>query len=115
MHLDESSQFGLQLRHAGEYATVQGTTFQLSKPTFNGIQPRRTGGCEVKVDARVCFEPLAYSWRFVSAQVVQDDMEVFACAEAPIQEFKEGQELLAIGLIGDLADDFACERIFSAV
>ena len=38
-------------------------------------------------------------------------MEVFACAEAPIQELKEGQELLAIGLIGDLADDLACERI----
>jgi hypothetical protein len=39
VHRDESSQFSLQLRHAGEYATVQGTALQLSKPTFNGIQP----------------------------------------------------------------------------
>ena len=38
-------------------------------------------------------------------------MKVLACAKASIQQFKEGQKLLAIALVGDLADDFACERI----
>jgi len=74
VNFDESLQFGLQLRHAGEHTTVQGTTFQLSKPTFDSIQPRRTGGREVKVDAGVRFKPLAHSRCFVSAEIVQDDV-----------------------------------------
>lgn len=67
MDFDESSQFCLQLRNTGEYATVQGTAFQLSEPTFNSVQPRRTGRREVKVDAGMRFEPFAHGRRFVSA------------------------------------------------
>jgi hypothetical protein len=37
---DESSQFSLQVRHDGEYAMVQGATFQLSEQTFSETQPR---------------------------------------------------------------------------
>ena len=39
VRFDESSQFGLQFRDTGEYTAIQRTTFQLSEPSFNGIQP----------------------------------------------------------------------------
>ena len=38
--LDKPFQLGLEFRNAGEYAAVQGTPFQLSKPAFHGIEPR---------------------------------------------------------------------------
>ena len=41
--LDEPFQFGLQFRNAGEYATVQCTPLQLSKPAFHGIELQGPG------------------------------------------------------------------------
>jgi len=67
------------------------------------------------MNARVRSEPFAHSRCFVCAEVVQDDMQILTSTDAPIQQLEEGQELLAIGLVRNLANHFARQRIECSV
>lgn len=60
-------------------------------------------------------EPFTHSWSFVRAEVIQDDVQFLTRSDAPIQQFEEGQELLAIGLVRNLSNYFACQRVEGSV
>lgn len=81
MSLDKATNRLLKFADTGKNATVQSAAFQLTKPALHGIQPRGAGGCEVKLEPEMLFQPGLHFWCFVSRAVVQNQMKVllFRC------------------------------------
>lgn len=79
--LDEALDFGDQFTHAGEHTAIQRAALELGEPPFDGIEPRRTGGREVKVHPRMLCKPFIDLARLVRAQVVQNDMKVLVLGD----------------------------------
>ena len=56
-------------------ATPDALLGQITKPTFDQVQPRARSRCEVQMNARVTSQPGFRAWVFVSAVVADDQMQ----------------------------------------
>ena len=65
-----------QCGDAVEDATADGLLAQFAKPAFDQIRPRRAGRREVEFEARMLFQPTLHFGVFMSAVVVQDQMQI---------------------------------------
>lgn len=57
MGLSKTSDGQSQVSDAGESVTIKCPPFLFSKPTFDRVQPRCAGRCEVQLEARVFRQP----------------------------------------------------------
>ena len=64
----------LQLRHAVEAAAADCLLADQAKSALHQVQPRGTGGREVKMEARMTLQPAADLLVFVRRIVVHDKM-----------------------------------------
>lgn len=77
-HAPSSGRFGRDEHDAGViHAThqIEGAALELSEPTLDGIEPRRTGGGEVEVDVGPGLQPIANLLRLIRAVIVEDDVQ----------------------------------------
>ena len=72
--------------HAGEHTTTQRIHGQGSKESLNPVQPRRRGGRELHVDARMFLKPREHRRAFVGGIVVADQVgvDLFSVSKVPI-------------------------------
>ncbi len=100
-----------QFTHAGEHAAIQRAALELGEPPFDGIEPRRTGGREVKVHPRMLCKPFVELARLVRAQVVQNDMKVLVLGDLFFHRLHEAQELVGLARLLHLPDHPAAEHV----
>jgi hypothetical protein len=65
-----------EITDALETATSNPFTSNLSKPSLHQIQPRRTCRCEVKMEARMAFEPGLHFGVFVCRVIVYHQVKL---------------------------------------
>lgn len=58
MYLDEPMNLIAKLFDTGKNSSMNSPSFQLGKPSFHRIQPRRAGGGEMEIKSRVLGNPL---------------------------------------------------------
>ena len=92
--LDKLTDSRLQVGDAGEGTPVQRSSFQLCKPAFHGVQPRRAGRCEVQFETRMLFQSLLYRRRFVGRTVIQDHMQIQSGWRAAFNLLQKSQKFL---------------------
>jgi hypothetical protein len=76
----------------GEAADL--TLREFAEESLDQVQPRGTGGGEVKMDSRVSCEPCLHFTRLVHRGVVQDVVDLQPRLDLPHQLARETQELL---------------------
>src|SRR3990172_9031876 len=69
---DELLDGGDQLRHTAEGSTTNAFVSQFAEPALDQVEPRRGGGCEVEMEARMLGEPALHLGMVVGAVVVED-------------------------------------------
>jgi len=90
--IDVAAKFASQVGDGSENATGNDLTFDLSEPDLDLVQPGRIGRGEVKLHARMLCEELSNRLRFMSGEVVENDMNLLprrAQGYDFIQESKE--------------------------
>jgi hypothetical protein len=92
--LDEAVNLIPEIFDAREYPSIYCSAFQLTKPTFNRIQPGCAGWRKVEGEPRVGLEPFHHFCRFMGTAVVQNDMEVNLGWNASIYLPQEVEKLL---------------------
>src|SRR3982751_3118777 len=78
-----------------------------SKPAFHHIDPGSAGGSEVHVEARALGQPSADGSGFVSAVVVQNQMDLQRGRDTVMDGVEELAKLAAMPAV-TLADDGSC-------
>src|SRR5881394_1851089 len=76
--IDVAAKFASQVGDGSENATGNDLTFDLSEPDLDLVQPGRIGRGEVKLHARMLCEELSNRLRFMSGEVVENDMNLLA-------------------------------------
>ena len=69
-------EFVAEIGGGGEDAARDDIAFDLGKPEFDLIEPRRIGGREVNVHAGMIGQELLDACGFVSRKVVDDDVDL---------------------------------------
>src|SRR5204863_231501 len=90
--IDVATKFASQVGDGSENATGNDLRFDLSEPDLDLVQPGRIGRGEVKLHARMLCEELSNRLRFMSGEVVDNDMNLLprrAQGYDFIQESKE--------------------------
>ena len=90
--IDVAAKFASQVGDGSENATGNDLRFDLSEPDLDLVQPGRIGRGEVKLHARMLCEELSNRLRFMSGEVVDNDMNLLprrAQGYDFIQESKE--------------------------
>lgn len=113
--LDKLADSRLQVGDAGEGGSVQRSYFQLRKPAFHGVQPRRAGRCEVQFEPRMFFLPLLDCSRFVGRTIIQDHMQIQSGWRAAFNLLQKCQKFLDSMALGNLSDDLAGHDVESRV
>lgn len=111
MNVNESWQLRLQLPKAGEHVPVQRSASKLRNPPLDSIQPRSVGRREVKEDCWLIGHPPDDFLSFVSAQIIQRDLQVFVLGCLPLDLLQEGKKLRGSGPFLDATNDFARQNI----
>ena len=92
---DVTHEFSSQVFDGGEDASGDDVALDLGEPDLDLIEPRRVGGSEVKLDIRVIGEELLDTSRFVSGEVIQNDVDLFTSGLACDDGRQERYELSA--------------------
>jgi hypothetical protein len=105
--IDGGDKFG----HAGEHASAQPLGGDIAEEALNHIQPRRGGGREVHVEARMLDQPSLYGRMLVRGVVVRDQMERLVLGRFAIDLAQELQPLdLGVALLA-LTDDLPVQHV----
>lgn len=100
-----------QLGHAREHTAAQPLFSQVAEETLDHVQPRRRGGREVHVDARMLCQPPLHVRMLVGGVVVDDQVQCLVRGRFAIDLFEELQPLgVAVTLLA-LGDELAVEHI----
>ena len=100
-----------QLGNIAEDAASQPVLRQVAEETLDHVQPRGTRRGEMKVEARMAFEPALGFVVFVGRGVVENQMQFFVRRRHAVDVAQKPQPLLMpIALLAD-ADHRAVERI----
>src|SRR3954451_20396827 len=83
-----------QIAHAAEGAAPNAFAGDLSKPAFDLIEPRRTGGGKVQMIARPRCQPLLHLWMLVGSVIIEHQVDVQSGINGLINATEEAQELL---------------------
>src|SRR3989442_14381467 len=83
---------GDESRNAAEGPASDPFARDLGEEALDEIQPRRSGGGEVKVKARMLDHPRLHGRMLVRAVVVQDEMDIPLAGSLPIDLVQEGEE-----------------------
>ena len=67
---------GNEIGHAFEHPASKPALRQFSKPPFDHIQPRGTGGREMEMYAGVSLEPALHRRTFMRAVIIHDEMQI---------------------------------------
>src|SRR5262249_9003055 len=97
MFPDVATDRGDQGRHAAECPAPQTLARNLGKEAFDEIEPRRSGGREVEMKARVRGQPGRHGGVLVSAIVIENEMDVLPARRLAIDHVQERDEL-AVGV-----------------
>src|SRR4051812_3154076 len=100
-----------QVAHAAEGAAPNAFASDLSKPAFDLVEPRRTGGREVQMIARSPCQPLLYLWMFVGSVVIEHQVDVQSRINGLINATEEAQELLGTVTEMALGNDGSLQHI----
>src|SRR5579859_7943812 len=73
-----------QLLDGAEDAAAQPVLREVTKEALHHSEPRRTGGREVHVKARMSFQPPLHFGMFVSGVVISDQVQSFAGCRDPV-------------------------------
>ena len=83
----------LQSGNAHEDSASDPTICNFCEEAFDGIEPRRTRGCEMNVIPRTACKPCLNFWVFVRRVVVHDQMNIKVFRHRTINVFQEFDEL----------------------
>ena len=83
-----------QLRHAGMRSPSQGLFGEHSEEPLHEIEPRRVGGCEMKVDAGMAQQPPLHGWCAVGRQIVEDHVDVERGLDGRFDVAQKADEIL---------------------
>src|SRR5437867_2465396 len=111
--LDVEADVTNEVAHLGEGTAANRLACEDPKPRLDEVQPGGSLRSEVKVDARVFFEPATDGRSGVSAGVVEDDVELLA-AESGGEGLEKLQELGSVGIGPALADHSAARHFEAA-
>ena len=93
MFADVAANGGDQGRHTAKGSAAQALAGDLGEEAFDEIQPRRPGRREVKMKPRVLREPRLDRRMFMSAIVIENEMDVAPTRGLPINGVQEHNEL----------------------
>ena len=82
-----------ELSGAAEDAAAELFFGEGCEPTFHEIEPRRTGGGEVKVESGAFGQPVLDEGCFVGLIVVEDEMDVEIAGDGLVNGVQEPTEL----------------------
>src|SRR5258708_567055 len=94
VRLDVATQLLAQGDDAGKDSTMQRAALKLREPRLDGVEPRSTGGGEVKLDAWMFGEKRLDPGCRVGTAVVEDQMEVESARHRGVDVGQEFSELL---------------------
>ena len=83
-----------QMRHAGMRSSSQRLLSEHSEEPLHEIEPRRVGGCEMKVDAGMAQQPPLDRRRAVGRQIIEDNVDVEAWLDGGFDRAQKGNEVL---------------------
>ena len=101
----------LQFTHAGENTPIERAALQLTKPPFDGIQPRRARRRKMQLEPRVLGQPGFDLRSLVSRTVIQDHMQIHLLRSLPLDLSREIQKLLGPVTLGNAAHHLARQNI----
>src|SRR5580704_17570560 len=84
----------LQFLHTEEGSMANAFVRELAKPALPQIEPRGTGGREVKLKPAVFSQPVPHLRMLVGSIVVKDQMQIQIWRKLTVQSPHESQELL---------------------
>src|SRR5215469_14857353 len=84
---------------------------EIAKEALDQIQPRRGGGGEVHVEARMLGQPSFHLGVLVSGVVVGDEMDVKSGWRLLLDGLEEGEPLLVTVALGDAGNEFTIEVV----
>ena len=94
-----SNQFSDQILDGGKDTSGDHVAFDLGKPEFDLVQPRRIGRGEMELDVGMFFEKPLHLSGFVNGDIVQDDVDFLVVRLIKEKLFEKGDEFLT-GMAG---------------
>ena len=107
MHANVATNFIPKLLDTGEDAPVERSPLELREPALHGVEPRRTGRSEVKMESRMLLLKLLDLRGLVRAVVVEDQMQIQIRVRRLVDLAKKFQELLGAVPFCNTTDHFA--------
>lgn len=102
---EELGDGALKIAHTVEDAAANGLLAEFGKPTFDQVEPARTGWNEVQHEPGMMGQPALHARVAVRAVVVEDQMQGRATGELSVEPLEKLQELLMSVARITLADD----------
>jgi len=97
--IDVAAKFASQVGHGSEDAAGNDFAFDLGEPDLHLVEPRGIGRGEVKLHAGVLLEKVSNELRFMSGEVVEDDVNLLP-GRAQGHDFFEESNEVAAGVAG---------------
>ena len=73
---DVPANFPREVSHGREDTAREEIPFDLGKPEFDLVEPRRVGWCEMEPHLRMFLQEVLDSFGLVSRQIIEDDMDL---------------------------------------
>ncbi len=105
--LDVETNLVSQLADTGKDAPMDRSSLELGRPGLDRVEPGRTRGCEMKMEAGVLLQEALDGVRLVRAAVVQDEMQIDPGRRRLVDLPQEVKKLLRPVFLGDPAQDLA--------
>jgi len=91
---DEAVDSNLKIDHAPEDTALEPLLGKFGEESFDCIEPRARGRCEVEGEARVSGEPLRYLRMLVGSVIVEDHVHGLSSWHLRLDGIEEADELL---------------------
>jgi hypothetical protein len=93
--IDVAAKFASQVGHGSENAAGDDLAFNFGEPDFDLVEPTGIREGEMKLHARMLLEEISNRRRFMSGEVVEDDMNLLPGRAPGHDFFQEGEASLA--------------------
>jgi len=93
--VDVAPEFARQIGDRGEDAAGNDFALDFGEPQFDLVEPGRIGGREVKLHAGMPLEEIPNQLRFMSGEVIEDDMDLLPGRAQRDYFFQKGHEVAA--------------------
>ena len=110
---DEAVDSNLKIYHAPEDTALEPLLGKFGEESFDCIEPRARGQCEVESEARVAGEPLSYLRMLVGSIIVEDHVHGLSSRHLRLNGIEEANELLVTMALHTSANNLAFQHVES--